>query len=148
MKLSIFKKMIREVIREELDYKFSRLRKELKEIVVKSNNSNVNKVRTHTTQDTSLQNLMEGSTSTDSNIPITKRSVNVPQTKNKVLNSLLTETANSEDWKTVEGKGDAEVQSVQDNTSELPEHLANAFTKDYSGVMKKVEEKAKFKNGA
>ena len=141
MKLSVFKKLIREVIREELDYKFSRLRKELKEIVVKSNNSNVSKVRTHTTQDTSLQNLMDSDGSSNSNIPI-------PKTKNKVLNSLLTETANSEDWKTVEGKGDAEVQSVQDNTSELPDHLQNAFTKDYSEVMNKVEEKAKFKNGA
>ena len=148
MKLSVFKNMIREVIREELDYKFSRLRKELKEIVVKSNNSNVSKSRTHTTQDTSLQNLMDGSSSTDSNIPITNTNVSVPKTKNKVLNSLLTETANSEDWKTVEGKGEAEVQSVQDNTEQLPEHLANAFTKDYSGVMKKVNEKAKFRNGA
>ena len=146
MKLSIFKKMIREVIREELDYKFSRLRKELKEIVVKSNNSNVSKARTHTTQDTSLQNLMEGSTSTDSNIPITNSNVPVPKTKNKVLNSLLTETANSEDWKTI--NSEPKVESVQDNTSELPEHLANAFTKDYSKVMKKVDEKAKFKNGS
>jgi len=141
MKLSVFKKLIREVIREELDYKFSRLRKELKEIVVKSNNSNVSKVRTHTTQDTSLQNLMDSDGSSNSNIPI-------PKTKNKVLNSLLTETANSEDWKTVQGNGEAEVQSVQDNTSELPDHLQNAFTKDYSEVMNKVEEKAKFKNGA
>ena len=148
MKLSVFKKVIREVIREELDYKFSRLRKELKEIVVKSNNSNVSKARTHTTQDTSLQSLMDGSTSTDSNTSISNSNINVPKTKNKVLNSLLTETANSEDWKTVEGKGEAEVQSVQDNTEQLPEHLANAFTKDYSGVMKKVNEKAKFKNGA
>ena len=148
MKLSVFKKVIREVIREELDYKFSRLRKELKEIVVKSNNSNVSKARTHTTQDTSLQSLMDGSVSTDSNIPITNSNVPVPKTKNKVLNSLLTETANSDDWKTVEGKGEAEVQSVQDNTEQLPEHLASAFTKDYSDVMKKVNEKAKFKNGA
>ena len=148
MKLSVFKKLIREVVREELDYKFTRLRKELKEIVVKSNNSNVSKARTHTTQDTSLQNLMDSGGSSNSNTPITNSNVPVPKTKNKVLNSLLTETANSEDWKTVEGKGEAEVQSVQDNTSQLPEHLANAFTKDYSGVMKKVEEKAKFKNGA
>ena len=148
MKLSIFKKMIREVIREELDYKFSRLRKELKEIVVKSNNSNVSKARTHTTQDTSLRNLMDSGGRSNSDIPITNSNVPVPKTKNKVLNSLLTETANSEDWKTVEGKGDAEVQSVQDNTEQLPEHLANAFTKDYSNVMKKVNEKAKFKNGA
>ena len=146
MKLSVFKNMIREVIREELDYKFSRLRKELKEIVVKSNNSNVSKVRTHTTQDTSLQNLMDGSVSTDSNITTTTKSVPAPKTNNNVLNSLLEETAQSDDWKTVEGKGE-EVQSVQDNTSELPEHLAKAFNKDYSDIMKKVDEKGKFKNG-
>ena len=146
MKLSVFKKVIREIIREELDYKFSRLRKELKEIVVKSNNSNVSKARTHTTQDTSLQNLMDSGGRTNSNIPITNSNVSVPKTKNKVLNSLLTETANSEDWKTVNSK--PQVESVQDNTEQLPEHLANAFTKDYSEVMKKVDEKAKFKNGA
>ena len=148
MKLSVFKNMIREVIREELDYKFSRLRKELKEIVVKSNNSNVSKAITHTTQDTSLQNLMDSSGRSNSDIPITNSNINVPKTKNKVLNSLLTETANSEDWKTVEGQGEAEVQSVQDNTEQLPKHLANAFTKDYSDVMKKVNEKARFKSGA
>ena len=148
MKLSVFKNMIREVIREELDYKFSRLRKELKEIVVKSNNSNVSKARTHTTQDTSLQSLMDSGGRTNSDIPITNSNVPVPKTTNKVLNQLLAETANSEDWKTVEGKGEAEVQSVQDNTEQLPEHLANAFTKNYSKVMKKVEKKAKFKNGS
>jgi len=147
MKLSIFKKMIREVIREELDYKFSRLRKELKEIVVKSNNSNVNKVRTHTTQDTSLQNLMDGSVSTDSNITTTTKSVPAPKTNNNVLNSLLEETAQSDDWKTVEGKG-GEVQSVQDNTEALPNHLAEALTKDYSAMLKSVEEKDNFKRGA
>ena len=63
------------------------------------------------------------------------------------MNSLLTETAQDDDWKTIEGKG-SEVQSVQDNISELPEHLANAFSKDYSKIMKKVEEKDKFKNGS
>ena len=146
MKLSVFKKLIREVVREELDYSFSRLRKELKEIVVKSNNSNVSNARTHTTQDTSLQNLMDGSTSTDSNTSISNSNINVPKTKNKVLNSLLTETANSEDWKTI--NSEPKVESVQDNTSELPEHLANALNKNYSDVMKKVDEKAKFKNGA
>ena len=145
MKLSVFKNMIREVIREELDYKFSRLRKELKEIVVKSNNSNVSKVRTHTTQDTSLQNLMDSGPSSNPNIPISNSNVSVPKTKNKVLNSLLTETAVSEDWKTIEGE--TEVESVQDHASELPEHLSKAFNKDYSDIMKKVDKKAKFKNG-
>ena len=145
MKLSVFKNMIREVIREELDYKFSRLRKELKEIVVKSNNSNVSKARTHTTQDTSLQNLMDSGPSSNPNIPISNNNINVPKTKNKVLNSLLTETANSEDWKTI--NSEPEIESVQDHTSELPEHLSKAFNKDYSDVMKKVDEKGKFKNG-
>ena len=147
MKLSIFKKMIREVIREELDYKFSRLSKELKEVVVKSNTNDLNKARTHTTQDTSLQNLMNNSVSSDSNVPITKRSVPVPKTKNSVLNSLLEETAQSDDWKTVQGSGQ-EVQSVQDNTEALPNHLAEALTKDYSAMLKSVEEKDNFKNGA
>jgi hypothetical protein len=147
MKLSIFKKMIREVIREELDYKFSRLSKELKEVVVKSNTNDLNKARTHTTQDTSLQNLMNNSVSSDSNVPITKRSVPVPKTSNNVLNALLEETAQSDDWKTVQGSGQ-EVQSVQDNTEALPNHLAEALTKDYSAMLKSVEEKDNFKNGA
>ena len=62
------------------------------------------------------------------------------------MNSLLTETANSEDWKTIDSE--PKIESVQDHTSELPEHLAKALNKDYSNVMKKVDEKARFKNGA
>tara|TARA_R110000751_G_scaffold8930_1_gene34570 strand:- start:227 stop:670 length:444 start_codon:yes stop_codon:yes gene_type:complete len=147
MKLSIFKKMIREVIREELDYKFSRLSKELKEVVVKSNTNDLNKARTHTTQDTSLKTMMMDSTGTDSNVPITKGNVSVPKTSNNVLNALLEETAQSDDWKTVRGTGQ-EVQSVQDNTEALPNHLAEALTKDYSAMLKSVEEKDNFKNGA
>ena len=146
MKLSVFKKLIREVIREELDYSFSRLRNELKEVVVKSNNSNASKAKAHTAQDTSLQSLMGSGGRSISDIPISNSNINIPKTKNKVLNSLLTETANSEDWKTIDSE--PKVESVQDNTSELPEHLAKALNKDYSDVMKKVDEKARFKNGA
>ena len=40
MKVNIFKKLIREVVREELDYKFSALEKKLDEVLV-SNGSNV-----------------------------------------------------------------------------------------------------------
>jgi len=139
--------MIREVIREELDYKFDRLRKELKEVVVRSNTGKVSKARTHTAQDTSLKNMMMDSSSTDSNVPITKRSIPAPKTNNNILNSLLEETAQSDDWKTVEGKG-GEVQSVQDNTEALPNHLAEALTKDYSEMLKSVEKKDNFKRGA
>ena len=139
MKLSAFKKLIREVIREELDYKFSRLEKKLNEVIVTGNNVNLVKARRQATQDTSIKKTVNSPV--DSSVP-------TPKTNNSVLNKLLKETAQSDDWKTVEGKGEAEVQSVQDNPQELPEHLANAFTKDYSEVIKKVDEKAKFKNGS
>ena len=137
MKLSAFKKLIREVIREELDYKFSRLEKKLNEVIVTGNNVNLVKAKRQATQDTSLKKTVNSPV--DSSVP-------TPKTNNSVLNKLLKETAQSDDWKTVEGE--VEVQSVQDNPQELPEHLANAFTKDYSNVMKKVDEKAKFKNGS
>ena len=139
MKLSAFKKLIREVIREELDYKFSRLEKKLNEVIVTGNNVNIVKDKRQATQDTSIKRMV--------NSPVDS-SVSAPKTSNSVLNKLLKETAQSDDWKTVEGEGEAEVQSVQDNTEQLPEHLANAFTKDYSEVMKKVDRKAKFKNGS
>ena len=141
MKLSAFKKLIREVIREELDYKFSRLEKKLNEVIVTGNNVNIVKDKRQATQDTSIKKMI--------NSPVQQpvgSSVSTPKTSNSVLNKLLKETAQSDDWKTVEGE--VEVQSVQDNPQELPEHLANAFTKDYSDVMKKVDEKAKFKNGS
>ena len=137
MKLSAFKKLIREVIREELDYKFTRLEKKLNEVIVTGNNVNLVKAKRQATQDTSLKKTVNSPV--DSSVP-------TPKTNNSVLNKLLKETAQSDDWKTVEGE--VEVQSVQDNPQELPEHLANAFTKDYSEVMKKVEEKDNFKNGA
>ena len=137
MKLSAFKKLIREVIREELDYKFSQLEKKLNEVIVTGNNVNIVKDKRQATQDTSLKKTVNSPV--DSSVP-------TPKTNNSVLNKLLKETAQSDDWKTVEGE--VEVQSVQDNPQELPEHLANAFTKDYSGIMKKVDEKAKFKNGS
>ena len=139
MKLSAFKKLIREVIREELDYKFARLEKKLNEVIVTGNNVNLVKARRQATQDTSIKKTVNSPV--DSSVP-------TPKTNNSVLNKLLKETAQSDDWKTVEGEGEAEVQSVQDNTEQLPEHLANAFTKDYSKIMKKVDEQAKFKNGS
>ena len=82
MKLSLFKNMIRSIIREELEYKFSRLRKELKEIVVKSNVTDVSKARTHTTQDTSLQNLMETDGRSNTNIPTNRN--NLPTNNNNI----------------------------------------------------------------
>ena len=139
MKLSIFKKLIREVIREELDYKFSRLEKKLDEVVVKSNINNINEDRTQAPQSTDFKKLMNGGNTAQSN-------VSAPKTKSSVLNDLLKETAESGEWKNI--NKEAETKSVKDNTQGLPDHLANALNKDYSQVLQKADEKSRMKNGA
>ena len=139
MKLSIFKKLIREVIREELDYKFSRLEKKLDEVVVKSNINNINEVKTQAPQSTDFKKLMNGSNTSQSN-------VSAPKTKSSVLNDLLQETAESGEWKNI--NKEAETKSVKDNTQGLPDHLAKALNKDYSQVLQKADEKSRMKNGS
>ena len=139
MKLSVFKKLIREVIREELDYKFSRLEKKLDEVVVKSNINNINEDRTQAPQSTDFKKLMNGGNTAQSN-------VSAPKTKSSVLNDLLQETAESGEWKNI--NREAEAKSVKVNTQGLPDHLANALNKDYSQVLQKADEKSRIKHGA
>ena len=133
MKLSIFKKVIREVVREEIEYGIKGLRKELKEVLV----SSINK------------NMLEEKTSVTTSKPIEKKSrpieQRVPMTKDSILNDILQETANDGEWINI--SNEAAVRSVKDETAGLPDHLAEALNKDYSQVMQKVEEKSKFKNG-
>ena len=139
MKLSVFKKLIREVIREELDYKFSRLEKKLDEVVVKSNINNINEDRTQAPQSTDFKKLMNGGNTAQSN-------VSAPKTKSSVLNDLLQETAESGEWKNI--NKEAETKSVKDNTQGLPDHLANALNKHNSQVLQKADEKSRIKNGS
>ena len=133
MKLSIFKKVIREVVREEIEYSIKGLRKELKEVLVSS------------ISDKMLEESIPQTTSKPvekKSRPIEKR---VPMTKNSILNDILKETADAGEWKDINKQ--AEVKSVKEETAGLPDHLAEALNKDYSQVMQKVEEKSKFKNG-
>ncbi len=133
MKLSIFKKVIREVVREEIEYGIKGLRKELKEVLVSSISDKMLEENDSVTTSKPVQKKSR---------PIEKR---VPMTKDSILNDILQETAEAGDWKDI--NKEAEVQSVTDNTSNLPEHLAEALNKDYSQVMKAVDEKAKFNKG-
>ena len=132
MKVNIFKKLIREVIREELDFKFAALEKKLDEVLVSSNSNS----------------LVEDRAPQRTASPTGKNPVSntkVPMTKNSILNDILKETANAGEWKNIDKE--VEVKSVVDDTQNLPDHLANAFTKDYSGIMKKAEEKSNFNKG-
>ena len=141
MKVNIFKKLIREVIREELDYKFSRLEKKLNEVLVNGNTNSIVEDRAPQLNSSSIKK-----TNTQSKVPTpTLPQSNPVLTKDSVLNDILAETAASDDWKKI--NEEPQVQSVTDTTQHLPEHLTEAFTKDYSQVMEKVEEKARFKNG-
>ena len=140
MKVDIFKKLIRDIIREELDYKFSRLEKKLDEALV--NNKDVKLV-----EDIDRQLTATGMT----NFNISGKRVKPKQpvrrmSSNNVLNDILNETLQDGKWRNIEKE--AQTQSVMDNTEALPDHLANALNKDYSDVMKAVDEKAKFKNGS
>ncbi len=135
MKLSLFKKVIREVVREEIEYSLAGLRKEIKEVLVSKINNEI----------------LNETPSVTPSVEVSKKSVTeskqrVPMTKDSILNNLLKETADSGEWQNI--NKEAETKSVMDETANLPDHLADALNKDYSGVMKAVEEKAKFKNGA
>ena len=142
MKVNIFKKLIREVVREELDYKFSALEKKLDEVLVSSNSNSIVEDRV-----SQLNSSPTKKTNTQSRVPTpTLPSTNTALTKDAILNDILAETAANDDWKKI--NEEPQVQSVTENTQGLPEHLANALNKDYTQVMQKVEEKAKFKNGA
>ena len=92
MKVNIFKKLIREVIREELDYKFSALEKKLDEVVVKSNVSNINEARTQVPQSTDFKKLMNDSVNTNPKASTPQSNISAPKTSNNVLNDLLQET--------------------------------------------------------
>ena len=141
MKVNIFKKLIREVVREELDYKFSALEKKLDEVLVSSNSNSIVEDRASQLTSSSTEK-----TNTQAQVPTsTLPSTNTALTKDSILNDILAETAANDDWKKI--NEEPQVQSVTENTQGLPDHLANALNKDYSQVMQKVEEKAKFKNG-
>ena len=134
MKVNIFKKLIRDIIREELDNKFLAVEKKLDEVLVSNKSSSIVEDRVP----------QHNSSPSEKNTPTSN--TRVPMTKDSILNDILKETAHSGEWKNI--NKEAETKSVVDDAQNLPEHLANAFTKDYSGVMKKVEEKEKFRNGA
>ena len=141
MKVNIFKKLIREVVREELDYKFSALEKKLDEVLVSSNSNSIVEDRASQLTASPTKKI-----NTQSRVPTPALpSTNTALTKDAILNDILAETAANDDWKKI--NEEPEVKSVTENTQGLPEHLASALNKDYSQVMKKVEEKAKFKNG-
>ena len=137
MKKLELKIMIREIVREEVRLELRSYLKEYKQKQVKT---------------------VEGQ--------IRKKSMKRPArrySKNSVLNEMLNETANKEDWKILGGKTfdtdsmssilsskyeqpsvEMTAASMGLDSTQVPDHVTNALTKDYRGLMKAIDKK---KNG-
>ncbi len=145
MKAKTFENLIRKVIREEIDYSLRReikslkedLRDELKPTIVEHKKEIV---EVPVTTKNSLREKIMG------NKPIKQR----PKsnfTQNSALNDLLNETAQGD---TNLDSGNAPVSLAQPfstgepmttDTTGMPDSVADAVTRDYSGLMKAIEKK-------
>tara|TARA_Y100000310_G_scaffold116597_1_gene115311 strand:+ start:984 stop:1406 length:423 start_codon:yes stop_codon:yes gene_type:complete len=138
MKKIELKTMIREIVREEVKMELRLFLKEYKQKQIRT----VEK-------------------------PIKKKSIKKPISKysnNSILNEVLSETAKSDEWKTMGGKtfttddigsilskeyGNQSTENIPTSmgvdNSQVPDHVSDALTKDYRGLMKAIDKK---KNGA
>ena len=134
MKAKTFENLIRKIVREEIDYS---LRREIKSLKEDLRDELKPTITEHTERQievpeeakTSLREKIMGSA------PLKQHT---PQqfTNNSSLNALLNETA----------KGDtntqtATVPSVIEETTGMPTAVAEAVTRDYSGLMKAIDKK-------
>ena len=144
MKKSELKLMIREIVREEVALSIkevireitapsqntTQLKQERKENKTNfSSNSIINEVMNETAQDTEWKS-MGGGTYDSSRM-------------NEVMQSSYGDLMN----KSSEPNPDAMVASMGINPASVSDPIKNMFTKDYRSIMKKVDEKARFKNG-
>jgi len=152
MKAKTFENLIRKVVREEIDYALRReiktlkedLRDDLKPTITEHTERRVEVPNNPIPEaaKNSLKNKIMGSQ------PITQKpQVNHNFTQNKSLNALLNETAAGD---TNTESGNAPVNMAQPfstgaplpmDTAGMPESVANAVTRDYSGLMKAIDKK-------
>ena len=147
MKAKTFENLIRKVVREEIDYSLRReikslkedLRDELKPTIVEHTERMVEVPKT---VKNSLKQKIMGT-----NPIIKKETPNLNYTKDASLNALLNETAMGD---TNVESGNAPVNLSQPfstgaplpmDTAGMPDSVANAVTRDYSGLMKAIDKK-------
>ena len=145
MKAKTFENLIRKVVREEIDYALRReikslkedLRDELKPTIVEHTERMVEVPKP--TKNTLKEKIM-------GNAPIKQRPTQ-NYTSNSALNDLLNETAMGD---TNLESGNSPVNLSQPfatgaplpmDTAGMPDSVANAVTRDYSGLMKAIEKK-------
>ena len=145
MKAKTFENLIRKVVREEIDYSLRReikslkedLRDELKPTIVEHTER---RVEVPEATKLSLKEKIMG------NAPIKQRA-SQNYTSNGALNDLLNETAQgSTNTETANSPVNmtqpfATGAPLPENASGLPPEVANAVTRDYSGLMKAINAK-------
>jgi len=133
MKAKTIENLIRKVVREEIDYALRReikslkedLRDELKPTITEQTER---QVEIPETTKQSLRNQIMGNASI-------KQQPKQSYVKDTALNDLLNETAAGDT-----NTHTAMAPSVMETTN-MPESVANAVTKDYSSLMKAIEKK-------
>ena len=138
MKAKVFEKLIRKIIREEIDYALSREIRNLKEDL-RSNTSIIEENKNLSLeQKGSLKEKIMGQT------PV-KKHINQQYTSNSTLNNLLNETAMGDtnlnsNMSPVSMEG--EFNTIGDVPVEAaPQEVVNAVTRDYSDLMKAIDKK-------
>ena len=136
MKAKTFESLIRKVVREEIDYALRReikslkedLRDELKPTIVEHTERKV-----EVPQQSSLKEKIMGKK------PIKKQNF----VGNNTLNDLLNETAmgDTNTQTAMAPTSDPFSSSAPMSTAGMPEEVANAVTRDYSGLMKAIAKK-------
>jgi len=145
MKAKTFENLIRKVVREEIDYALRReikslkedLRDELKPTIVEHTEKKI-----EIPQQSSLKEKIMGKKPL-----ITKDIPNQNYTKDVALNALLNETA-AGDTNLESGNSPASMANpfttgapMPMDTAGMPEPVAKAVTRDYSGLMKAIAKK-------
>ena len=125
MKTTVFEKLIRKVVREEIDYALRREIKSLKEDLREELKPQVVEQSTQRTPipksvQTSLKEKIMG-----------RKSINQQFTSNSALNDLLNETA----------QGDTNLESLSPPEPPMPVEIANVVNRDYRDLMKAMDKR-------
>jgi len=133
MKAQVFEKLIRKVVREEIDYALSREIRSLKEDLRSERDSTIiehtEKVIEVPPQMNSLKEKIMGK----------KKPQNFNFTSNKALNNLLNETAQGDTR--LEGNAPMSMEASDTLLQAAPPVVAEAITRDYSSLMKAIDKK-------
>ena len=126
MKTTVFEKLIRKVVREEIDYA---LRREIKTLKEDLRDEFKSKIIEQSPQRTSIPNNVQ--TSLREKI-IGKKIIDKQNfTSNSTLNDLLNETA----------QGDTNLESLSSPQQPMPTAVANVVNRDYRELMRAIDKK-------